>query len=80
MIMGHYNGSNGSRDILRMKYLKDIQSDYTIAWERFSDREESGDTLRFEIRYRARNSVEYSIDGSVNEDASWLGAKIKWIF
>jgi hypothetical protein len=80
MIMGHYNGSNGSRDILRMKYLKDIQSDYTLAWEHFSDLEESGDTLRFEIRYRARNSVEYSIGGSVNEEASWLGAKIKWIF
>ena len=80
MIMGHYNGANGSRDILRMKYLKSIQSDYTLAWEHFSDREEDSDTLRFGVRYRAQNSVEYSVDGSVGEDASWLGAKVKWIF
>ncbi|BDY13405.1 capsule assembly Wzi family protein [Hydrogenimonas cancrithermarum] len=80
MIMGHYNGSNGSRDILRVKYLKDIQSDYTLAWEHFSGLEKSSDTLRFGVRYRAQNSVEYGVDGSVGEDASWLGVKVKWIF
>ncbi len=79
IIMGHYNGANGSRDTLRVTYLKDLRSDYTLAWEHFDDHGITEDYLRFGARHRLDDHKELSLSGWAGKTA-WLGVSFKWIF
>jgi len=78
-IMGHFNGGEGKRGILRLKYLQGIKRDFTIAWDHFSYKEDINSFI-FGFRNRINEHLEYKIDSRVNKNYSWVDFGIKWIF